>query len=480
MQPEDMEPKKVFFYFSELAKIPHGSGNTEKIAAYCMDFAKQHNLRSFRDEYGNVMLFKDGTPGYEQSESVIIQGHLDMVCEKLPECTLDMEKEGISLVTDGEYLSADGTTLGGDDGIAIAYALALLSSNDIPHPPIEAVFTTDEEIGLRGARALDASQLKGRRLINIDSEEEGILTVSCAGGVRAECKIPVSFEKNSKMCAREIEIGGLLGGHSGVDIDKCHKNAIKMLASLLYKLNCEIGISVADISSGGRLNVIPNTARAVVCFDSSKKEAFEKTVAEFDKLLKKACASVEPDAYACAKKTAVDMCLDKESTEKAIFALMQTFDGVYEKNPDIPELVQTSSNLGAVSVEDGFLKMGLMIRSNTATGKKFVLQRLKSLTEYIGGEVYLDDDYPAWEYKAASHLTKIMEEAYYEMYGEKPIISSIHAGLECGILAEKLDGADMISIGPTMENVHTAFERLSVKSVQRVWQYLLRVLEMLK
>lgn len=482
MKVTELDPKKVFYYFSEISKIPHGSGNTENLAVYCINFAKEHGLKSYRDQYGNLMIFKDASEGHEHSEPVIIQGHLDMVCEKLSACKYDMEREGIKLITDGKYIWADGTTLGGDDGIAVAYILALLSSEDITHPPIEALLTLDEEIGLRGANALDASYLKGRRLINIDSEEEGIFTVSCAGGIRAQCELPVRLTAvdECEMCAKRIEIGGLLGGHSGIDINKSRKNAAKVLAELMYELNNKMKINIADFCSGGRPNVIPRTAEAVVCVNKNSLDIFNMAMESFIDELKKSCAFTEPDVYVKAEDTSMpEFYTDRESTDKLVFSLMQMIDGVCNMNPDIPTLVQTSSNIGSVSMENRLFKMGLMIRSNTASGKKGILRRVESLMKYIGGTMYYEDDYPAWEYRHNSPLREIMTEAYREMYGELPEICAIHAGLECGILAKKIPGVDMISIGPDMENVHTPEERLSIESVKRCWNFLLRVLERL-
>ena len=481
MQIDNFEPRKVFHYFSEISKIPHCSGNTEKIAQYCLDFARDHGLFAYRDDSGNVMIFKNAAPGYEKSEPVILQGHLDMVCEKIADSPYDMQKDPVNIIIDGDYLRADGTTLGGDDGIAVAYILAILSSDDIAHPPIEALLTTDEEVGLRGANNLDASHLKGKKLINIDSEEEGKLTVSCAGAVRADCAIPIDLTKIDGLSAKKVTLGGLLGGHSGIDIDKCRKNAVKTLAHLLYDLNRSVGINIADISSGGRLNVIPSRAEALICFKSSDKARVEEITAAFDKELKKDSLATEPDAFVmCEDAAAPCDAADDESTKRIVFALLNTFDGVYGMSPTVKGLVQTSSNMGSVLVEGDTLKIGLMIRSNTAAGKRAVVKTLKSLYEYLGGSVNLLDDYPAWEYRNDSPLRDTMVMAYREMYGELPEICAIHAGLECGILSGKLGGADMVSIGPDMENVHTVDERLSIKSTRRVWQYLLKVLEMLK
>ena len=483
MHDDKLKPEKVFHFFSEIAKIPRGSGNMEAIAGYCLRFAKERGLKSYRDSYGNVMIFKGGTEGYEQSESIILQGHLDMVCEKCPDCPKDMEREGIDIVIDGEYLRADKTTLGGDNGIAIAYILALLDDvGCIAHPPIEALFTADEEVGLRGAHALDASRLTGKRLINMDSEEEGILTVSCAGAVRVACAVSVSYEKTeSSMCAKKVTVSGLLGGHSGIDIGRNRKNAALVLAEFLYDLSSHIRVGIAGFSAGGRLNVIPQTAEAVICIDSAEEQEFDSLLASYNSELQRACARTEPNVCVSAVNTPVpETCLDGTSGNTFISTLLLAPNGVSAISEDIPFLVQTSSNLGSVSLDKDALNLGFMIRSNTDHGKAETVRRLGVLIGSTKGTVTLSDDYPAWEYRKVSPLRDIMIETYAEMYGSKPQICAIHAGLECGILAEKLEGADMVSIGPNMKNVHTPDEHLEIKSVERCWEYLLRVLERLK
>lgn len=483
MQNDKLKPEKVFHFFYEIAKIPRGSGNTEAVAEYCLNFAKNRGLGSYRDNYGNVMIFKGGTEGYEQSESVILQGHLDMVCEKNTDCDKDMEHEGIDIVIDGEYLRAEGTTLGGDNGIAIAYMLALLDdAGTIAHPPIEALFTTDEEVGLRGAHALDASRLTGKRLINMDSEEEGILTVSCAGAVRAACAVPMVCEETAAtMCAKKVTVGGLLGGHSGIDIGKNRKNAVLVLAEFLYELSKCIRVGIAGFSSGGRLNVIPQTAEMIICMDGEQEKEFNSILASYNADLKKACAQTEPDVCVSVVDAHIPkMCLDSTSGSTLISTLLLAPNGVSAISADIPFLVQTSSNLGSISLEENAVKLGFMIRSNTDYGKAETVRRLKALIESTGGMITLSDDYPAWEYRQDSPLRDTMVETYVEIYGRKPQICALHAGLECGILTEKLKGVDMISFGPNMKNVHTPDERLEIKSVERCWEYLLRVLEHLK
>ncbi len=445
-----------------------------------MDLATACGLRSYQDDYGNVMVFKDGSPGYEESPPVILQGHLDMVCEKEPGCPLDMEKEGVRLLTDGSYVWADGTTLGGDDGIGVAYILALLASEDISHPPLEALFTCDEEVGLRGARMLDASRLKGRYLINIDSEGEGILTVGCAGAVRVYCQIPLS-SCAAKGSAAIVRVGGLRGGHSGVDIDKNRQNAIKILGLLLDTLHEAYGIRVASVCAEGRPNVIPQAAGAVVCFDPAKGADIRQCVRSFSERMQKGYAAADPDVFAAIEETCLPACcLDGAGTETAIFSLLQAPSGVYAMDPDIPGMVRTSLNLGSVQLGTDMLELAFMIRSNTDLGKHILVRQLTRLTERLRGTIRLEDDYPAWEYSRNSVLRDRMVQAYQDVYGDMPAVCSIHAGLECGILSEKLPGVEMVSFGPDMENVHTPMERMSVRSVERCWRYLVHVLELLR
>lgn len=426
------------------------------------------------------MLFKGGTPGYENSSPVILQGHLDMVCEKESDCPLDMEKDGLRLMTDGEYIWADGTTLGGDDGIAIAYILALLASEDIQHPPIEALFTCDEEIGLLGARMLDTSRLQGRRLINIDSEEEGILTVSCAGAVRIFCEIPFTSCK-ARGCAKIVKITGLLGGHSGTDINKNRQNAIKVLGQLLDFLNDEEGIRIAALRTGGRPNVIPNAAEAVICCDPEKSQGISRALETFSGKLKQEYAETEPNISVLISETPLPAsCLDPSGTKDLIFALMQAPTGVHSMNPNIPGLVQTSLNFSSADMEENLLELSFMVRSNTDFGKQILVRQLTLLIEHLGGNIRLEGDYSAWEYSRDSALRDRMVQAYQDIYGISPKVQAIHAGLECGILSDKLPGADMVSFGPDMENVHTPAERMNVESVKRCWHYLLHVLKLLK
>lgn len=478
----EFEPKKVFYFFEEISKIPHGSGNTEKLAEYCLDFAKNRGLTAVKDEVGNVVIYSPGTKGYENSEPLILQGHLDMVCEKNSDCEADMQNEGIKLCTDGESIWADGTTLGADDGIAIAYILALLDSDDIPHPPIEALLTNDEEIGMIGARALDTSLIKGRRLINIDSEAEGILTVSCAGGVRAYCDLPLDFiDSEPDIIAYRLKISGLLGGHSGIDINKHRKNANVLLGRLLQHISRTSEIYVSTIDGGKKTNVIPQKAECIICAKKIHADDIERSVKAFNDIIRREIAHLEPDVNITFNTCDVPKRhTDSDSTRKLIFTLLQVPNGVQSMSPDMPEMVQTSLNLGELSIVDNSLKMVFFIRSNASTGKQLTVQKLLSFIDYLYGSVEFKSDYPAWEYRAYSPLRDITVKAYQEYYADVPKIQAIHAGLECGILASKINDIDMISIGPDILDVHTPKEIMNIESVERSWYFLLKILEKCK
>ena len=433
MLVSELSPREVFYYFEKLASIPHGSGNTDQIAEFCMKFAKKHGLKARRDQANNVIIFADGTIGYEQSEPVILQGHLDMVCECEAGCELDMEKDGLEICTDGVKVWARGTTLGGDDGIAVAYILAILASDTIPHPPIEAVLTSDEEIGMLGARALDVSDLTAKRLINIDSEEEGVLCVSCAGGVRTHCHIPFHKVQADKTvsCAYHIKVSNLLGGHSGMEIHKQRENAIKLLGNVLASANRACTLSLVSVTGGGKENAIPKSAEAIVCVPRNQAHMLEYSVTGFLKLMHHELSTTEPELSITAKPVAMpEQCMNQESTKRLVFALQQIPNGMQKMSPEIEGMVQTSLNLGTVHTEGGYVEMHYLIRSNTASGKQLVLERLTAFIEYLGGTVKTQSDYPAWEYRVKSKLREIMIRTFEEVYEEAPEVTAIHAGLE--------------------------------------------------
>lgn len=483
MKISELKPAEVFYYFSEISKIPHGSGNTRAIEEYCLSFAKEHGLEAYHDAVGNVMIFKPGTYGYEDSKPVILQGHLDMVCDKDPDCHIDMSKEAIKLVTDGEYLSAEGTTLGGDDGIAIAYTLAVLASDDLSHPPIEALFTIDEETGMDGALGLDASHLKGRMIINIDSEEEGVLTTSCAGGARLSVEVPLNriSEPKESLLFFEILIDGLQGGHSGIDINKGRENASVILGRVLEEVNSKYPLYICDVEGGERDNVIPKSSNAVIGVSASlmneMKDIVEKAVAS---LVARGGLAEQKFSVTCTPFEFKGMVYDKESTELIIAALVHIPNGVIEMNPFIPDMVQTSSNLGIVKMKAGRMTLCALARSNAADGMEKLKRQFDSYVKDLGLEYKIDSEYPAWEYKEDSHLRDVMLAVYTEMFGKEPRVEGVHAGLEGGILASKLPGADIVSIGPDILDIHSARERLDIASVKRYWNYLKEVLRSLR
>ena len=475
---EEYEPKNVFKIFSEICGIPHGSGNTEKLRKWCADFAENRGLEYDCDKGGNILIRKPASVGFENSEPVIIQGHLDMVCEKNADCSIDMEKDGISLKSDGKYIFADGTTLGGDDGIAVAFALAILDDNTLQHPPLEILLTADEETGMLGANSFDCSKLRGKRLINIDSEEEGILTAGCAGGIRCDCEFPLEFEEisNGFTCLK-VTLSGLLGGHSGVDISAHRANAIVLLSRALERISHAAEMRICSINGGNKDNVIPNSAEAVIAVSDS--ELAENAVNQFKTEVCRELYNEKVD-FSVEECYAVHSAINEENGKKLLFALIHSPNGIIEMNPNVSDAVMISLNLGSVKTVENSLKLLYLLRSNTIIGRRSIEEKLSSFMKFLGAKVNFSAPYPPWEYKNDSKLRRIMSDIYSDMFGEKPIVQTIHAGLECAVFDCKIKAADMISFGPDIENVHTPNERMKIASVQRCWRYLLKVLENLR
>lgn len=474
----DLKPAKVFEFFSEITNIPRSSGNTQAIADYCLDFAQKRNLNATKDNIGNIVIYKNGTKGYENSPPLILQGHLDIVWDTIADYNSDL----IQMCTDGEFIWAKGSTLGADNGIALAYILTILDSTDIPHPPIEALFTVDEEIGMIGATKLDSSLLKGKRLINLDSEEEGVLTVSCAGGVRIKCQIPVSFNQPKDNTVNyKIKVLGLNGGHSGIDIHKHRKSAVVIMARLLQLISHHIDLHICDIKGDNKVNAIPNKCSCVIAIEKEHVDTFKNIVDDFTATVKKEYSTIEPNLEIDSVEYApCKVVTDEESTKAIIFTLLQIPKGVQTMSPDIPNMVQTSLNFGDLALEGNWLQMTFLVRSNASTGKQFAVQKLTSFVNFLKGEYEILSDYPVWEYKTTSQLRDIMVSTYTDMYGEEPVVTALHAGLECGILSSKIFDADMVSIGPDIFDVHTVKEKLSVQSAERCFDYLLKVIEKCK
>ena len=462
----NLEPKSVLRFFEELCAIPHGSGNTAAASDWTVDFAKTRGLRYRQDEAGNVVIWKDASPGYEDHPAVMLQGHLDMVCVAEAGVDHDFTKDGLELVVDGDWIRARGTTLGGDDGIAVAMAMAVLDDDAIPHPPLEAVFTVDEEIGLLGATALDCSDLKSKYLLNIDSEAEGILTVGCAGGARCDLHIPLPAEAASGDVFT-LSVSGLPGGHSGAEIHKNIPNANRVLAQCLQALP---DARLVSLYGGEQDNAIPDRARAVFVLPEDQTEnAPEK----FHELTSGAACSFTWAGHAPADA------LSPEDTRRAVSLILSAPNGVQAMEPDLPGQVRTSLNLGILRLEEGKLRLTWSVRSSAGAEKEKLIETLKALADGCGGAFSRRGDYPAWEYRPASRLRDVMVRVCRERTGKEPVVETIHAGLECGLLAQKLPGLDAVSIGPDMRDIHSPRERLSIPSVRRTWEYLLAVLAQL-
>ncbi len=468
---QQLDPCRVFQYFEELCAIPHGSGNTDAISAYCVNFARAHGLDCERDEWNNVIIRKPAFAGYEVCPTVILQGHLDMVCEQAPDCSLNMETEGLILKTDGEWIWAEGTTLGGDDGIAVAMVLAMLEDETLPHPPLEALFTTDEETGMYGAAGLDSHRIQGRILINIDSEQEGVLTVGCAGGARAQLTLPVSREALKLPCVKVI-VSGLKGGHSGVEIDKGRLNANVVMGRFLQSLDSDYRL--VSLQGGNKDNAIPREAECVLGINgdiTAVAAAFTKNHA------------VKTDPQLTITITPVpsaETALTVEDSARVAAFLCEVPNGIIAMTEAIPDLVQTSLNLGVLRLENTQLTVTFAVRSSLGTDKTALLQRLDEVAAVFGGRCDTHGHYPAWEYRARSPLREVMTAVYRRLYGDEAVVEIIHAGLECGLLSEKLDGLDAVSLGPDMQGIHTTAERLNVASVARTYTYLCEVLKAMK
>ena len=470
-----LEPQAVFKYFEEICAIPHGSFNTKAISDYLVAFAKEHDLRYIQDELNNVILFGDAAPGYEDHEPVIIQGHMDMVCEKDADCPIDMATEGLDVQHDGEYVFAKGTTLGGDDGIAIAYALALLADKTIPHPALEVVITVDEETGMEGATGIDLSMLRGRKLLNIDSEDEGIFTVSCAGGVKTTITLPVERRAVYGPCVR-LTVEGLRGGHSGVEIHKPIANANKVMGEFLSRVQQLMPLCITKLQGGAKDNAIPRSCQVTLVALGMYIERINDVAAQLQQEIREQYD--EPDVI--IRGDDVDAlggnALTTECTAKVIALLNSVPNGVQSWSQDIDGLVQTSLNLGVAELSQE-LKLTFALRSSVKQEKAELVSRLEELAAFHGATCSHKGDYPAWEYKKDSVLRDTMVRVYEEMYGTSPKIVAIHAGLECGLLSEKLLGLDCVSIGPEMHDIHTSRERLGIASVERLWKYILEVLK---
>ena len=470
-----LQPASVFGYFEKLCSYPHGSGNTKQISDYLVSFAKEQGLRYIQDSLNNVILFGDGTCGYEDHEPVVLQGHMDMVCDKDADCTIDMDTQGLDVTHDDTHVFAKGTTLGGDNGIAVAYALALLADKTIPHPPLEVIITVDEETGMFGATGIDLSMLKGRTLINLDSEDEGIFTVSCAGGARGTISLPVHRRAVYGPCVR-LTVEGLRGGHSGVDIHKNRANANKVMGELLSRVQKLMPLCITKMSGGSKDNVITHSCQVTLVAMGMYPEKINEVAQQLENEIREQYDEPNVKIYGDDVDALGGNALTTEDTAKVIALLCAAPNGVQAWSQDIEGLVQTSLNLGVVRLDDQ-LHMTFAVRSSVNQEKRELLARLRELAEFNGAGYSEVGDYPAWEYKKDSRLRDTMIKVYRQMYGNEPEVIAIHAGLECGILSDKLPGLDCVSIGPNMLDIHTSREKLEIASTRRTWEFLLEILK---
>ena len=472
---KSLNPKNVFKYFFDICSIPHSSGDMEKISDYCMVFAKKHNLKAIKDDACNVIIYKDATKGYENSESIILQGHLDMVCQKTDDITFDFSKDPLKLKIEGDFLSADNTTLGGDNGIAVAMIMAILESDDIPHPPIEAVFTTDEEIGMIGATKLNFDLIKSKKMINLDSEEEDTVTVSCAGGSDFVVNIPLVFE-TKKGKELTLTLMGLKGGHSGIEIDKGRVNSNILMGRVLnHMMSC--GFELISINGGDKANAITNRTIAKLLVNDSEK--FKTELEALLKTIKKEISERESSFdynIEISKETEANV-ISYDISKNIIRNLVCAPNGVVEMSAEIKGLVETSLNLGILKTENGIMTFHFALRSNKNSALSALEEKLFAFFSNVNCNIETFGHYPPWEFKEKSKLQEIYKETYRELFGTAPKVEAIHAGLECGVFSSAKDGMDCIAIGPSLYDVHTVNEKLSISSTERIFSLLLKILE---
>lgn len=472
-----LEPKSVFSYFETICGIPHGSGNTGPIADYLVQFAKDNGLEWYRDAANNVVLTKPASPGYEGADTIILQAHTDMVCEKAPGVEFDFTKDAIRPIVEGDTIRADGTTLGADDGISVAMILALLADPELKHPKLEALLTSDEEIGLIGAFAFDCSHVTGHKLINLDSEYEGVLMCSCAGGANAYSTIPVDREE-VKLQLVELSIGGLASGHSGVEIDKGRANSNVLMGRLLRTLSEKVPCRLVKLEGGSRETAIAAAATALVGVpEVSAAEAVEIAMA-CGAVYAREYAAAEPGLCVNAKATEVDTvkALSLESTARVIRVLLALPDSVQAMSMDMPGLVQTSINFGVLQLREDELYCANTVRSSMTTQKMWILDKVKAVVELAGGKTEIAGSYPGWSYNPNSVVKDTILRAYKSLFGKEATVEAVHAGIECGLFADSIPNLDCVSIGPNMADVHTPREHVSISSTRRTYELLREVL----
>ncbi len=482
MNIEHEKTKEILKWFEEISKIPRCSKHEEKIIAWLQNWAKEHGFESKTDKVGNIVIKIPGSKGYENAPIVVIQGHVDMVCEKTPDSDHDFTKDPIKFVYEGEWLTADKTSLGADNGIALAMALTLALDKEAKHPPLELLFTVDEETGLTGATALEPGFIEGKILLNVDSEDEGYFTVGCAGGINTYLSLPVNFEAKKDNCkAFVLKATGMKGGHSGIDIDKEKANAIIILGRTLNFLR-ELDLRIADIKGGTAHNAIPRDSHAVVFINSNYIDKVKEIIKEAEKTFKIEFKNTDPDITITLEESEnnYDKYLTKEDNNKLIDFILAIPHGVAAMSTDIKGLVETSNNFASIEIKDNEVKVLTSQRSSIVSRLQALTYKIEAIAKIAGGNAHSGDGYPPWQPNMDSPLLKQCVNIYKGLYSKDPVVEVIHAGLECGIIGDKYPEMDMISFGPTLLYPHSPDEKINVPSIGKVWDFMLKLLEEIK
>ncbi len=475
----NLEPKNVWKNFYAINQIPRCSKHEEAVREYVLNFAKNLGLEAKTDHVGNVLISKPATPGMENRPAVVIQGHLDMVCEKNNDTEHDFSKDPIKMKVEDGWVTAEGTTLGAENGIAVAMGMALMEATDIPHPPLEFLFTVDEETGLTGASALKSDFVKGRILLNIDSEEEGALYIGCAGGLNTMLSKTIDWQDlPANHQTLRIKIGGLRGGHSGLNIHEGLGNAIILMGRLLYKLLEQTDVKIAAIDAGSKHNAIPREAVATVTVSSDQVDELKKIAADLDKTFKDELKFVDKDVFATVENSdAVKKVFSDDFTARLVRLIYAMPHGVIAMSHAIENLVETSTNMAIIETKDDSVEMLTSQRSSVASEVEDIAGKIRALGELAQFKVEHGDGYPAWEPNPDSKLLATCKKIYTQRYGQEPEVKAIHAGLECGIIGEHYDGMDMISFGPDIVGAHSPDEKIRIESVAHIWEYLQEILK---
>lgn len=481
---ENVKFDRIFYHFEQISKIPRGSGNEKAISDYLLDFGKSLGLECIQDAALNIIIKKPASIGYENAPAVIIQGHMDMVCEKNSDKEHDFEKDPINLVVKGDYIYADRTTLGADDGIAVAYAMTLLEDNTIEHPAIEVLLTTDEEAGMSGAMALQPHYINGKIVLNLDSEEEGKLLVSCAGGIRTKSILPIEWiDKKNDTIAYNLVIRGLKGGHSGMEIHLGRGNSNKLMGRLLKNIDKELDFNLVSLNGGSKNNAIPRESSSIITVSQKDERKLLDIKRRVCEELKNEFSKKDPNlrVHLLEVEESVDKVFSDDSTKKAVDLLYMYPNGVNTVSSDIQGLTESSTNLGVVTTLENSIEYDSTARSSVSSLKDEIVTRSKCITEILGGKLVTESSYPEWPYKTDSKIREVCKDVYERMYEKTPEIVAIHAGVECGLFKEKLgNDVDMISFGPDIIDIHTPNEHISISSVERCYEYLLEVLKEIK